>query len=41
MTYLALAYSFIWLAVFGYVASLGRRLSRINGAIEDLRRRVK
>ncbi len=41
MTYLALAYGFIWLAVFGYVARLGHRLSRLNREIEDLKRRVK
>jgi CcmD family protein len=41
MTYVALAYGFIWGAVFTYVALVGRRVARIDAEIEDLRRRVK
>ncbi len=41
MTYVALAYGFIWGAVFVYVALVGRRVARIDAEIEDLRRRVK
>jgi CcmD family protein len=41
MTYVALAYGFIWVAVFVYVALVGRRVARINAEIEDLRQRVK
>ena len=41
MTYVALAYGFIWGAVFIYVALVGRRVARIDGEIEDLRQRVK
>ena len=41
MTYVALAYGFIWVAVFVYVALVGRRVARIDGEIEDLRQRLK
>ena len=41
MTYVALAYGFIWGAVFVYVALVGRRVARIDAEIEDLRQRVK
>jgi CcmD family protein len=41
MIYVALAYGFIWGAVFTYVLLVGRRVARINAEIEDLRRRVK
>ena len=41
MTYVALAYGFIWAAVFVYVAVVGRRVARIDAEIEDLRQRVK
>jgi CcmD family protein len=41
MTYVALAYGFIWGAVFTYVLLIGRRVARIDAEIEDLRQRVK
>ena len=41
MTYVALAYGFIWVVVFVYVALVGRRVAQIDAEIEDLRRRVK
>jgi CcmD family protein len=41
MTYVALAYGFIWGAVFTYVVLVGRRVARIDAEIEDLRQRVK
>lgn len=41
MTYVALAYGFIWGAVFTYVALVGRRVAKIDAEIEDLRQRVK
>ena len=41
MTYVALAYGFIWGAVFTYVVLVGRRVAKIDAEIEDLRRRVK
>ena len=41
MTYVALAYGFIWGAVFTYVALIGRRVTRIDGEIEDIRQRLK
>jgi CcmD family protein len=41
MTYVALAYGFIWVAVFVYVALVGRRVARIDAEIEDLRQRLK
>jgi CcmD family protein len=41
MTYLALAYGFIWVAVFGYVVLVARRVARLGAEVEDLRQRVK
>jgi CcmD family protein len=41
MTTLALAYGFIWVAVFGYIVLVGRRVSAIDAEIDDLRRRIK
>jgi CcmD family protein len=41
MTMVALAYGFIWLAVFGYVFTVGRRLGRLNAELEELRRRLE
>jgi CcmD family protein len=41
MTYLALAYGFIWVAVFGYVALVSRRVTSLDAEIDDLRRRIK
>jgi CcmD family protein len=41
MIYVALAYGFIWGAVFTYVLLVGRRVARIDAEIEDLRQRVK
>jgi CcmD family protein len=40
MTMVALAYGFIWLAVFGYVFTVGRRLGRLNDELDELRRRM-
>jgi CcmD family protein len=40
MTMVALAYGFIWVAVFGYVVIIGRRLGRMRGELDELRRRV-
>jgi CcmD family protein len=40
MKMVALAYGFIWLAVFGYVFLVGRRLSKLNGEMDELRRRI-
>lgn len=41
MTMVALAYGFIWLAVFGYVFLVGRRVGRLDAELEELRRRVE
>ncbi|MBN2574988.1 MAG: CcmD family protein [Deltaproteobacteria bacterium] len=41
MTQVALAYGFIWLAVFGYVFLVGRRLARLQAELDDLRRRIE
>ncbi len=41
MTMVALAYGFIWLAVFGYVFVIGRRLGRLHGELDELRRRIE
>ena len=30
------AYAFVWLALFGYVVSLGRRLSKVQGEVARL-----
>ena len=40
MTMVALAYGFIWLAVFVYVVTVGRRLGRLNAELDELRRRI-
>ncbi len=40
MKMVALAYAFIWLAVFGYVLLVGRRLARLHGEMDELRRRI-
>jgi CcmD family protein len=40
MKMVALAYGFIWLAVFGYVFIVGRRLGKLNGEMDELRRRI-
>jgi CcmD family protein len=41
MKMVALAYGFIWLAVFGYVFLVGRRLGKLNGELDELRRRIE
>jgi len=41
MKMVALAYGFIWLAVFSYVVIVGRRLGRLHGELDELRRRVE
>jgi CcmD family protein len=38
LNYLAAAYTAIWIAIFVYVLSIGRRASRLEREIEDLRR---
>lgn len=40
MKMVALAYGFIWLAVFGYVFLVSRRLGKLNGEMDELRRRI-
>ncbi len=40
MTMVALAYGFIWLAVFGYVLWVGRRLGRLSAELDELGRRL-
>ena len=40
MKMVALAYGFIWLAVFAYVVMIGRRLGRLHGEMDELRRRI-
>ncbi len=40
MKMVALAYGFIWLAVFAYVFIVGRKLGRLNGELSELRRRI-
>jgi CcmD family protein len=41
MPLLGAAYGFIWLGVFGYVWSLGRRLQRVETEITELESRRK
>jgi len=41
LTSVALAYGFIWLAVFGYVFAVGRRLGRLDAELDELRRRLE
>jgi CcmD family protein len=41
MAYIALAYGFIWIAVFGYVVLVRQRVAQIEAEIEDLRERVR
>jgi CcmD family protein len=41
MTMVALAYGFIWLAVFGYVLFIGRKVGRLDAELAELRRRVE
>lgn len=38
LNYLAAAYAVIWLALFVYLLSIGRRARRLEREIEDLRR---
>ena len=40
MKMVALAYGFIWVAVFGYVVIVGRRLGKLSGEMDELRRRI-
>ena len=41
MPLLGVAYGFIWVGVFGYVWSLGRRLQQVDAEISELERRRK
>ena len=41
MNMIALAYGFIWLAVFGYVFIVGRKLGKLGGELSELRRRIE
>jgi hypothetical protein len=38
--FLGAAYAFMWLAVLVYVGLVARRLGRVQGDIEDLRRKL-
>jgi CcmD family protein len=40
MKMVALAYGFIWLAVFVYVVIVGRRIGRLHGEMNELQRRI-
>lgn len=39
LNFLAAAYAAIWVILFVYMLSLGRRASRLERELEDLRRR--
>lgn len=38
--FIGVAYGFIWVAILLYVLSVARRLGRVQGEIQDLRRRL-
>ena len=40
MTMVALAYGFIWTAVFTYVFLVARRLGRLRAEMAEVRRRI-
>jgi CcmD family protein len=40
MTMVALAYGFIWVAVFGYIALVAKRLGRLASEMGELQRRM-
>jgi CcmD family protein len=40
VTFVAIAYSFIWVAVLVYVLFVARALGRVRGEITDLRRKL-
>jgi CcmD family protein len=40
MKMVALAYGFIWLAVFSYIFLIARRIGRLNGEMDEARRRL-
>ena len=39
MPLIGIAYGFVWVGVFGYVWSLGRRLQRVESEISELEQR--
>ena len=39
--FLAAAYAFIWLSVLVYVALVAKRIGKVQGDIEELRRRLE
>jgi CcmD family protein len=41
MTAVALAYGFIWSAIFAYVILIGRRLARVHAELDEARRRLE
>ena len=41
MTYLFAAYSIIWVVIFGYVFSIGRRQSQLEREVETLQLSLK
>ncbi|MBM4242252.1 MAG: CcmD family protein [Deltaproteobacteria bacterium] len=36
--YLAAAYTAVWIAIFGYVMSIGRRARKLERELEELRK---
>lgn len=40
MTMVALAYGFIWLAVFAYLVAVGRKTRQLGAELDELRRRL-
>jgi CcmD family protein len=36
----AIAYAFIWVALLGYVVVVARRIARVRGEMDELRRRL-
>ena len=41
MNAVVIAYGFIWAAVFGYLAFMGRKLGKVSAEMDDLHRRMK
>lgn len=38
LAYLAAAYTAVWIAIFAYLVSMGRRASRLERELDELRR---
>jgi CcmD family protein len=41
MNTVAIAYGFIWAAIFGYLLFMGKKLGKVDAELDDLSRRIK